>query len=270
MRKKTLALAAAIALAASAIHAQPVQPQRAGQPPSAPQTTRDLKGVLYDLQNSLGMLKGLQEVDAVLTMELWGTGTISAGGQTGKLTAYRASLDFSAPGMRVDFTRDGQRQVQVVSGKYAWNEATPGKNPVPAAGTLGDRLTQLWLLTPQGLAKAAKAAGANTKIGVEGTATTLAFPLPAPAMGTAKISVNAKNQIDRAEVRNGTTITEATYSDYGDWNDADAKGDVYLPRHIVVKQGTMTLLDLNLSRTNTYNPYIVVPVPDNIEKVGSQ
>jgi hypothetical protein len=37
------------------------------------------------------------------------------------------------------------------------------------------------------------------------------------------------------------------------------------PRHIVQKQGGVTVLDLTITKTNTYNPYVVVPVPGNVE-----
>jgi len=36
------------------------------------------------------------------------------------------------------------------------------------------------------------------------------------------------------------------------------------PRHIVQKRGGVTLLDLTVERTNTYNPYIVMPVPERM------
>jgi hypothetical protein len=60
-----------------------------------------------------------------------------------------------------------------------------------------------------------------------------------------------------------------TYSDYGDWND-DAKADVFLPRHIVQKKNGGIEFDLTLEHTNTYNPYVIMPVPENVSKASGR
>jgi hypothetical protein len=39
-----------------------------------------------------------------------------------------------------------------------------------------------------------------------------------------------------------------------------------LPRHIVQKQGGRIVLDLTLVRTDTNNPYVVMPVPSSVDK----
>ena len=165
-----------------------------------------------------------------------------------------------------------QRQIQVVGGKFAWNESTPGAGltpgttATPAPGAANDRLVQLWT-TPFGIVKAARAAGANTKVTAEqGGKTILTFP----AVGTiVKATLNAKNLIERVEWRSdnpvlGDTVTETTYSDYADWNDPDLKSDVLFPRHIVQKQGGFPVLDLTITKTDTNNPYVVIPVPESI------
>ena len=68
----------------------------------------------------------------------------------------------------------------------------------------------------------------------------------------------------KAEARYGTAVLTVTYDQYGDWND-DAKADVYLPKHIVETQNGMTVLDLTITHTNTYNPYVIVPIPANVK-----
>jgi hypothetical protein len=220
------------------------------------------------------MLRGLRQEDSITTTEYWATGTVNAGGQASKVTAYHVGINFSFPGMRVDFTRTGpngqpQRQIHVVSGKFAWDETQPGMNATPALGAATERLVQFWT-TPMGVVKAATAAGANLKVTLEGGSTVLTFPLPPPlADTTVKAALNAKYQIARVETRLGNILTETTYSAYGDWNDADYKADVMLPRYIVQKQGGVTVLDLMVTRTSTYNPYVVVPVPENVKKAAA-
>jgi hypothetical protein len=39
---------------------------------------------------------------------------------------------------------------------------------------------------------------------------------------------------------------------------------VQFPQRIVQKRDGVTILDLTVTRTNTYNPYVVVPVPTEI------
>ena len=58
--------------------------------------------------------------------------------------------------------------------------------------------------------------------------------------------------------------SKADYSDYQDWNPDDYKSDVLLPGRIVQRVDGMTTLDLTLRESNTYNPYVIMLVPDNI------
>src|ERR1700740_55777 len=131
--------------------------------------------VIKNAEYALGMFRGPQRIDAINTLEYWGSGSTYAFGQayTPGLewpqfrATYHASLSYAVPAMRVDLTRsnpDGliqgggglplaapQRQIQVVSGKFAWNESVPGAGlaagstatPTPDAGH--DRLLQLWM-----------------------------------------------------------------------------------------------------------------------------
>src|SRR6266508_2349024 len=62
---------------------------RVRNPP--PATAPDVKTTLYRMADALGMLRGTDERDAILTMEWRGTGTMTIGGQSGKLAHYRGS-----------------------------------------------------------------------------------------------------------------------------------------------------------------------------------
>src|SRR6202140_4153878 len=237
---------------------------------------QDAAAAIKTAQYALGMIRGPQRIDAVSTLEYWGTGSTYAFGQSYRpglpwpafKVTYPASLSYAVPAMRVDVMRsnpDGlvqgggglplaapQRQIQVVSGQFAWNESipgggfAPGTTATPAVGAAGDRLLQLWT-TPFGILKAAERAGANAKVGVEGGATVLTFPLSG---ATTKVTLNGRNQVERVETRAdnpvlGDVITATTNSDYKDLGEITS--DVLFPSHIVQTQG-------------------VFPVPDNVEK----
>jgi glyoxylase-like metal-dependent hydrolase (beta-lactamase superfamily II) len=177
--------------------------------------------------------------------------------------------------MRVDVTRsnpDGlvqgggglplaapQRQIQVVSGQFAWNESVPGagfipgSTATPAPDALQERLLQLWT-TPFGVLKMAVRAGSAALQGI-----------------TMKATLNAKNQVERVETRTdnpvlGDMVTETTYSDYKELSEITT--DVLFPTRVVQKQGGFPVLDLTITKTDTNNPYVVFPVPDSVEKAA--
>jgi len=254
-------------------------------------TAPDVKTTLYRMGDALGMLRGTDERDSIITMDWRGTGTMMVGGQSCRLANYRGQIRYSVPAMRTDFAcaqadgKPGPRNVQVVAGALAWNETAPGVGATPALDTVTDRLVQLWSL-PHAVYKAAVAAGANTKVTLEGGIVYVTYPLPAPLNGTARVALNTTDAIeltmdsgekyqlsywiDRVEIRMGTTVVETTYSDYAELNEPDYRSEVMFPRHIVQKRGGVTLLDLTVGRTNTYNPYVVMPVPANVKNAAPQ
>jgi hypothetical protein len=321
MRTRALAMAAGTALALLAGPAQTAAAAQKSTPPaqktppraqrSAPfgpqngvkgeRNPTDLKTILYYAADALGMLRGAREDDLLLTMQVWGTGSMNVGGQPCKLANYLASIRYPTaarqkvpvPAMRVDFAcsgangRPGPRQIHVVADKFAWNEAKPGLNPSPEPGAVNDRLLDLWTLFPESVIKAARAAGADAKVTFEGATPVLTFSLPAPlASATMKAALNPRifrvdanpagvkreysHLLERTETRFGNRVIEVTYSDYGDWNDEDLKSMVLLPRHIVAKQGGVTMLDLAITKTDTFNPYVIMPKPANVEKGVTQ
>lgn len=260
---------------------------------------QDAQAVIKTAEYALGMIRGPQRIDAINTLEYWGTGSTYAFGQAYhpgsawpefKVT-YHASLSYAVPAMRVDVTRsnpDGliqgggglplaapQRQIQVVSGKFAWNESVPGagfiagSTATPTPDAVNDRLLQLWM-TPFGVLKMAVKAGPAAKVSTEAGATVITFPLSGALEGiTVKATLNPKNQVERVETRTndpvlGDMVTETTYSDYKDLSEITT--DVPFPSHIVQKQGGFPVLDITITKADTNNPYVVFPVPDNVEK----
>ena len=144
--------------------------------------TRTSKEVLRKVGLGLGILRGVQEEDSLMTVEYWGTGTMrevgpKTVGPPVQIKSYYAAVAYDFPGMRLDMTRAGgtapPREIQVVSGRFAWNEidkiggGLPGwGSAVPAMDAVTDRLLRLWT-TPFGVYKAAVAAGEKAKVTVE-------------------------------------------------------------------------------------------------------
>jgi hypothetical protein len=229
-----------------------------------------VKEVLYSAADSIGQLRLAAEVDRIATMNYSATGTLTVNNQPCKLKEYKASVNWLHKGMRVDYTCDGQpRRVEVVNHNVAWNETTPGVGATPAPeGAAAERQLVLWML-PAGVIKGATAAGAKATVTVEGGKTVLAFPVVDVPGATIRAFYNPENYLlERAEGRVGNTVTELTYSEHGDWNGEDYLSDVQFPRRIVQKRGATTVADLTIEKTNTYNPYVVMPVPANIKSAA--
>ena len=66
-------------------------------------------------------------------------------------------------------------------------------------------------------------------------------------------------------IEKGASLSRSFSSD---WNGADYLSDVLFPKRIVQKRGTATIMDLTVTKTNTYNPYVVMPVPANVTATG--
>ncbi len=237
---------------------------------AAPVRAQDAAARIKAAQNTLGMIRGPQRIDAINTMEYWGTGTA---GRPAAKVSYHVSLSYLTPAMRVDVTRDpGGRQIQVVNGAFAWDESVPGAGFIPgttarpAPAAVKDRLLQLWS-TPHGALKAAERAASSAKVTNENGVTTISFPMTLARLTgvTMKVTLNGSNHVEKVETRteNGT-VTETTYSDYKDLG--EIQSDVLFPSHIIQKQGGAQVLDLAITKTDPNNPYVVFPVPENVEK----
>jgi hypothetical protein len=172
-----IALAIGVSLSASA--------QFGGPPPElyTPEPgARDLKSVLFNWPWHMGMLRGIEEHELIVSLEYRAEGTIQVNGQTcaiapfeeadreGELgtSGYRISATYQQPGYRTQIEctlPNGQMysNIEVVSGEYAWDEDTPGGGLVTGEGTatpmpdaVEERLIRLWA-SPQGAVKAALA-----------------------------------------------------------------------------------------------------------------
>jgi hypothetical protein len=143
---------------------------------------RDLKSVLFNWPWHMGMLRGIEEHELIVTLEYRAEGTIQVNGQPcairsfedterqGELgtSGYRVSSAYQFSGSRTQIEctlPNGQTysNIEVVSGEYAWDEDIPGAGLVPGEGTatsmpneVDERLIRLWA-SPQGAPKAALA-----------------------------------------------------------------------------------------------------------------
>lgn len=276
MRTSALVLACVAALASSTFAQGGAKP--AENPP-------DIRALVFELADTMGMLRGLQQEDSILTLEQWAKGSMTMGGQKFDLPEHRTSINYSVPGMRVDYRRQpaggqAQRQIEVVAGGAAWNETDRGRGATAARDRAKERLVYLWT-TPMGIVKAARAAGPKATMKKAGNAIVLSFPLPAPADDVtvhatvrkdasllARANANALptlvgTYVARVETT-GAVVTDTTYAEYGDWNWDDYKADIMLPRRMTRKHGD-TAFELMTVNTNTYNPYVVMPVPENVK-----
>lgn len=256
----------------------------------------DLKKVFYNMANSLGMLRTVNELDSLMTVEFWGSGTMREVGPKGvgpqvQLKSVYGQLAYDFPGMRVEYVRaTGERAIEVVSGTFAWNEIDkiggglePGwGSAVPAMDTVTERLLRLWT-TPFGVVKAARAAGEKAKVTVENGATVVTFPLmngkPEQTVnmvvgelnGTpVKVTLDSNYRPARVEVRYRDRNYVTTYSKYGDLNESDYRADIFVPARVTRTVDGQTVLDLTIEKTNTYNPYVLMPVPPNVAKVAAR
>ena len=165
--------------------------------------TSERAKVLRAAADALGMPRWSQvgggklpEVDVINTVEFWASGT--------PYSDYHVSLGYNPPGMRVEMAnKNAQHSIEVVSGKYAWNESEVGGGLVPGKGTATavpaaakERLLQLWTL-PFGVVKAGLAAGDKTTVlRKRNGATVFTYPLMGELAG-----VTVKSDVGRDELR---------------------------------------------------------------------
>jgi hypothetical protein len=277
MRRRLLvALVAVIALGGVG------RAQRGRAPGSAPQ---GVGGTIKAASAALGLARGLEGGDWLISAQYEGNGSMMVQGQTVKLPRYRASIRFDVKGMRVDYDlgegAQTKRHVEVVTGNLAWDEDKPGGGLVAnygtatqAPGTQAERLLQIWM-TPLGVIKAATKPGKwmvleptpNTKLSEAGGREVLTFPLAAPLENvTMTVTLDAQHRPQHVEARMAGKVFEATYSDYKDWD----LSDTYQPAHIVNKRDGQTVLDLTVTKGWGYNPYVIFPIPQSVKTAADK
>ena len=81
-----------------------------GFPPPAPPPytpaadAKDLKAVLFNWTWHMGMLRGIDEHELIVSLEYQGKGTVQVDGQPCALTKYRASTNYQTLSQRINYT----------------------------------------------------------------------------------------------------------------------------------------------------------------------
>jgi glyoxylase-like metal-dependent hydrolase (beta-lactamase superfamily II) len=233
---------------------------------------QDAKTVLQNATKAIGDVKSIQ---------FSGTGHLSAVGQAWNPTSpwpetivksYTKTIDYGSQSAREELVRNegdppakggaapfggDQRQVNLVSGQYAWNQ--PGNAPQPAVAAAEERQLQIWL-TPHGFLNGAMQNGATAKKGKGGTEVTFT------AMGKFKVTgtIDSQGMVAKTETRFpnpvlGDMLVETDYSGYKDF------GGVKFPATIVQKQGGYPLLDLAVTDVKANVP-LDLSVPDPVKQ----
>jgi hypothetical protein len=253
--------------------------------------------VLFNWTWHMGMLRGVQEHELVVSLEYQGNGTIQVDGQPCTLTRYRTSTNYQSPGERTQYTctlPNGQTRsnIEVVSGPYAWNEDIPGAEIVPGQGratpmpnAVNERLIRLWA-SPQGAPKAALAGAGldpramdrnpgrlledgparigETSVTWEAGRPVVTFPIPGVAGATATATLDERFMASRVVVTHGGTTTEFTYGNYDDWNNPLNLIEAYYAGRITERRGGAVVRDLTTVETETGSVYVVTPVPPSV------
>jgi hypothetical protein len=228
---------------------------------------QDAKTVLQAASKAMGDVRSIQYS---------GTGDLYALGQAyspssawpqNNITSYTRTIDYGSRSSREELTQveptpprlggalpfaGEQKQINLVSGQYAWNQV--GNALQPAVATAEERQLQIWL-TPHGFLKAAMENNATAKKGGGGTIVSF-------AAGKFKINGTLDNQdmVTRTEtwIANpvlGDMSVETTYSGYKDFN------GVKFPTMIVQKQGGYPVLDLAVTSVQP-NVSLNLPIPE--------
>jgi len=266
---------------------------------------KDLKAVLFNWTWHMGMLRSGNESELVKTLDYHAEGgTIQVDGQPCTLTKYRVQANYQVPGYReqIECTRANKQtysNVHTVSGAYAWDEDMPGAELVPGKGkatprpaALAERLIRLWA-SPHGAPKAAIAgaaglppsqsfgqnpailldrqaaagAKATTSLSWQGEKAVLTFPIPGVpgAMATATLD----NYLpERVVVTHGTNKTEFLYSNFQDLNNPLFKIEALYAGTIVERRNGTVVRDLKSTLTEIGQVYVVMPVPDSVQRAG--
>jgi len=291
-----VAIGVVLAIIALSMASAQAPGRRAGPPYRPVAGAQDLGAVLFNWTWAMGMLRGLDEHELVATLEYQGKGSIQVDGQPCTLTKYRISNNYQTSGERIQYTctrANGQTysNVEVVSGEYAWNEDIPGAEviagkgkapPLPAA--VEERLIRLWA-SPQGAPKAALAGvtdppvlGPNpgelvaggvsmagkTSVAWEGGKPAVTFPIPGVPGAIATATLDAKYFAERVVVKQGSTTTEFTYSDYRDWNSSLNKIEAFYAGKMTERRNGAVVRDLTTVETETGQVYVMMPVPASV------
>jgi glyoxylase-like metal-dependent hydrolase (beta-lactamase superfamily II) len=241
-------------------------------------SAQDAKTVIQNAQKNIGDVNSIQYSGSGKAGGLGQNWSPTVTWHTTIVTSYTKTIDYASRSSKEELTRTqmnppdhggeapfagDQKQVNMVSGQYAWNQ--PGAAPQPALAAADERQLQIWL-TPHGFLKAAADNNATAKAGKDGgqKVTVLTF-----MAGKNKVTgdVDDKGEVTHVEtwIPNpvlGDMLVETSYSDYKDF------GGVKFPSHIVQKQGGWMTLDLNVTNAKANVSDASLQVPDAVRSAA--
>ena len=266
---------------------------------------KDLKTVLFNWTWRMGMLRSGAESELVKTLDYHAAGgTIQVNGQPCTLTKYRVQANYQVPGWRTQIectfkNKQTYKNVETLSGDYAWDEDIPGAELVPGKGkatpnpaSLVERRIRLWA-SPHGAVKAAIAGAAGmspaesfgenpavlldaqAKAGAKSTTTlewqadkaVLTFPVPGVPGATA-VATLTNYLPDSVVVTNGADKTEFIYGKWADWNNPLFKIDALYAGTIVERKNGTVVRSVNAKVTEIGQVYVIMPVPASVRNAG--
>src|SRR5215813_2345409 len=154
----------------------------------------DAKAVLDGAAKTMGDVKSLQYTGSGANFALGQNPSPTAPWPRFNVKSFTRTIDYGMPAMQDTIVRTQadpaargggglpltgeQRQIQTVSGTYAWTQ-TGDAAPAPALTAAADRLQQLWI-TPHGVVKAAIKHNATVQTQTEGgkKITVVSFAVP--------------------------------------------------------------------------------------------
>ncbi len=268
---------------------------------------KDLKSVLFNWTWRMGMLRSGAESELVKTLDYHAAGgTMQVNGQPCTLTKYRVQANYQVPGWRTQIectfkNKQTYKNVETLSGDFAWDEDMPGAELVPGKGkatpnqaALIERRIRLWG-SPHGAVKAAIAAAAGlppsesfgenpavlldnqAKAGAKSMATlewqgekaVVTFPVPGVPGATA-VATLTNYLPDSVVVTNGADKTEFIYGKWADWNNPLFKIDALYAGTIVERKNGMVLRTVNAKVTEIGQIYVIMPVPESVRKAAGK
>jgi len=237
------------------------------------------QGALQTAADKLGVAK-------IKTLQVTGSGANFSVGQNYTSSApwprvtvknFTALVNYDTASMRVELVRESgavmprgggapffgeQRQIQVVSGNYAWNVPVPPPNaPAGAAPPMAqpnpdaaaERMVGVWS-TPIGFVKGAMANNATTRGNTVSFTVGGKYKFEGTINGQGQVE-KVRTWIDQPIV--GDMLIETTYTGYKDF------GGVLYPSRMVQTQDGYPALDITVSGV-TANPAVNIDVPQNV------
>jgi hypothetical protein len=268
---------------------------------------KDLKTVLFNWTWHMGMLRSGAESELVKTLDYHAAGgTVQVNGQPCTLTKYRIQANYQVPGWRTQIectfkNKQTYKNVETLSGEFAWDEDMPGAELVAGKGkatprpeTLVERRIRLWA-SPHGAVKAAIAGAAGlppsesfgenpavlldqqAKAGVKSTTTlewqgekaVLTFPIP-DVPGAVATATLVNYLPESVVVTHGADKTEFIYGKWADWNNPLFKIDALYAGTMVERKNGTVLRSVTAKVTEIGQIYVIMPVPASVRKAAGK